>query len=241
MRVVFVMAHQDDEIAFASRIRFCAARCDTITCVYLTDGAAHVAASIRDAETRVVLARLGVNDVHFIGSREAIADGSLPDNLSRAMSLLEAEITAVDEVVTLAWEGGHQDHDAAHLIAALFAERRGVRCLEMPLYNGHRAAGLFRVNRSIGQGWMSRLLPLREKLATIRLTLLYRSQRMTWLGLTPILLVAPARELTRVADLQRTTTRPHDGPLFYERRFHYPYERFAANAAAFIAAQRATS
>lgn len=238
MNVVFVLAHQDDEVACASRIRFCIARGDRVICVFLTDGASRVASSIRDDESRAALKQLGVDDVRFIGSREQIADGTLPDHLERALALLERETNA-DEVVTLAWEGGHQDHDAAHLVAAVFAQRRGIRCIELPLYNGHNAGPLFRVNHPLGDGWASRPLPLREKLATLRLLRFYRSQRSTWLALGPLLLLARSREFTRVADLQRAATRPHRGSLLYERRFHYPYDRFAAHAATFLQQQSA--
>lgn len=235
MHVLFVLAHQDDEIAVASRIRYAAARGDRVTCVYLTDGASRVPSATRDAESREVLRRLGVDDVRFIGSRERIADGTLPEHLDRAYALLDAEVRDVDEVVTLAWEGGHQDHDAAHLVAVAFAEERGVRCLEMPLYNGHRTVGgLFRVHHPLGGGWTRRRVPLREKLATILLTRFYRSQRTTWLGLAPMMLLARGGELTRVADLRRAAAPPHRGRLLYERRFRYPYERFAPLAAAFL-------
>ena len=47
----------------------------------------------------------------------------------------------VDEVWTLAWEGGHQDHDAAHLVAIAFANRRGAPVFEVPLYHGHLSRG----------------------------------------------------------------------------------------------------
>jgi len=239
MNVAFVLAHQDDEVACASRIRFCIARGDRVIVVFLTDGASRVSSGIRDAESRAALKQLGVDDIRFIGSRERIADGSLPEHLERALQLLDGELEHVDEVVTLAWEGGHQDHDAAHLVAAVFAKRRGVTCLELPLYNGHRAGPLFRVNHPLDDGWSSRKLPLKEKLATLRLLANYRSQRTTWLGLAPLLLLARNRELTRVVDLQRAAVRPHRGSLLYERRFHYPYDRFAANAATFLQQQSA--
>ena len=72
------------------------------------------------------------------------------------------------------------------------------------------------------------------KLANALLCRFYRSQRMTWLGLMPLLLLAPACELTRDADLARASFRPHPGRLFYERRFHYPYDRFAPLAQSFL-------
>jgi len=228
-RILFVLAHQDDEIAVASRIRFHVARGDSLRCVYLTNGASRVRAAVRNVESLTVLERLGVRDVAF----HDIDDGTLPDRMPAALRLLERE--NADEVVTLAYEGGHQDHDAAHLVGAVFAKQRGVPCREMPLYNGNGTVGpLFRVMHPIGDGWTSRRIARREKFANALLCRFYRSQRMTWLGLMPLLLVAPARELIRDADLARASSRPHPGRLFYERRFHYPYDRFAPLAQSFL-------
>lgn len=236
--VVFVFAHQDDEVALASRIRFERALGSSITCVCLTDGAAAVPAPTRDHESRKVLTLLGVTDFRVM-HEQRIADGSLPDRLDDALAFLESSITLVDEVVTLAWEGGHQDHDAAHLVALVFANKRGVACLELPLYNGYRVRDpLFRVNNPPGDGWTERRLSRREYFANVLLARFYPSQRKTWLGLAPLLLVGKARELTRVAGLQRATEPPHPRPLLYERRFRYPYDRFAARAAEFLRRQR---
>jgi N-acetylglucosamine malate deacetylase 1 len=239
MHVVFVLAHQDDEIAFASRIRLALSRGDRVTCVCLTDGASAVSASIRDEESRRVLEFLGAGLLIVAPAPHRIVDGSLPDHLDLALSFLESSVSEVDEVVTLAWEGGHQDHDASFLIAAAFAQRRGIRCLEMPLYNaqGVTRGPLFRVMHPVGDGWTSRPIPFREKLATILLTRFYPSQRKTWLGLAPLMLFTRSRELTRVADLRRALVPPHSGPLLYERRFRYPYSRFADRAARFLERQ----
>jgi len=240
MNVVFIFAHQDDEIAFVSRIRLMRARGDRLTCVCLTDGAASVAASTRDAESRRVLARLGVDDFRVAPPESRLADGTLPDHLEEALAFVESAVASVDEVVTLAWEGGHQDHDAAHLVAAVFARQRGVACLEMPLYNGYEIADpLFRVNAPVGDGWLERRLPRRDYFANVLLARFYRSQRKTWLGLAPLLLIAKPRELIRMADLRRAFAPPHPLPLLYERRFHYPYARLAARAAEFLRSRSA--
>ncbi|HEV8434651.1 MAG TPA: PIG-L family deacetylase [Thermoanaerobaculia bacterium] len=231
MDTLFVFAHQDDEIAFASRIRLCIARGDRVRCVYLTDGASRVAASVRNNESRRALATLGVTEVEFAS---VAADGALPDHLEDAL----AALTPADEIYTLAWEGGHQDHDAAFVVAAAFADRHGIPCTELPLYNGDHTIGpLFRVNHPIGKGWTSRPITQREKLANVLLTRFYRSQRSTWLALAPLMLLAPAVEFTRAADLRRVSRPPHQGRLFYERRFRYPYSRFAERAEAFLRRQ----
>jgi len=236
MHVVFVFAHQDDEIAFVSRIRYSVARGDRVSCVCLTDGALEVDASIRDAESNRVLAKLGVSPL--IVDEHRIADGALPEHMDRALAFLERVAVEADEVVTLAWEGGHVDHDAAHLVAVVFARRHRIRCLEMPLYNGERMRGpFFRVFNPVGDGWTARTLSRREHIANVLLARFYRSQRRSWLGLMPLMLLTRPRELTRVADLARAAAPPHEGPLLYERRFHYAPERFAAHAARFLQRQ----
>ena len=234
MNVVFVLAHQDDEVAFASRIRYALERGDRVDCVCLTDGAAASTAKIRDEESRRALEKLGVAPL-IVAQRDRIADGTLPENMMTALEFLESIATHADEVVTLAWEGGHQDHDAAFLVATALAQQKGIRCLEMPLYNGeHTPGAFFRVMHPVGDGWTSRPIKLRERISDILLTRFYTSQRKSWLGLAPLMLLGRARELTRVADLRRAAAPPHRGSLLYERRFHYPYARFADHAARFL-------
>jgi len=238
MNVLFVFAHQDDEIAFVSRIRFERERGNHVICVCLTDGAAQVPAATRDAESRRVLARLGVHDFRVATENERIKDGTLPDHLDDALAFLERTVSDVSEVVTLAWEGGHQDHDAANLVATMFAKKRGVPCLEMPLYNGLNIDDpFFRVNYPVGDGWLERRLPRREYLRNVLLTRFYTSQRKTWMGLLPFYVVGRPYEFIRPADFRRAYARPHEGLLLYERRFHYPYARFAAHALEFLRRQ----
>src|SRR6185503_17138294 len=115
MNILFVFAHQDDEIAGATRMLRARRDGDHVQCAYLTD------------------------------------------HVHEALAFLESQAGQADEVYTLAWEGGHQDHDAAHLVALAFAQRRGIPCHEMPLYNGYRSPGsLFRVMHPFGDGWTTR-------------------------------------------------------------------------------------
>ena len=235
MNILFVFAHQDDEIAGATRMLRARRDGDHILCAYLTDGAFRVPATIRNEESRRALSRLGVTDILFA----TFPDGNLPEHVNEALAFLESHVAEVDEVYTLAWEGGHQDHDAAHLVALAFAQRRGLPCREMPLYNGYRSPGsLFRVMHPIGDGWTSRRVSLADGLRVVGLLPLYRSQRKTWLGLLPetfLKLVITRREFVRETDAQRLASKPHDGSLFYERRFGYPNERFVRATAVLIA------
>lgn len=226
MNVLFVFAHQDDEIAAATRILLACRNGDRVICAFLTDGALNVPSALRNEESRRALARLGVTDLLFA----MFPDGNLPEHVCEALSFLESGVEEVGEVCTLAWEGGHQDHDAAHVAALAFARRRGVPCREVPLYNGGGyPRWLFRVLRPVGEGWTTSRVRLSDALLVLSLVRFFRSQRKTWAGLLPkamFELLIARRAHVRDADPRRLAEKPHEGLLFYERRFGYPYERF---------------
>ena len=246
MHALFVFAHQDDEIAAAARIRHLVQSGATISCAFLTNGEGrHAPSHIRDDESRRVLTLLGIDRrrVHFLGSEERIPDGALHESLERALTLLEQRVTEpVDELWCLSWEGGHQDHDASHLVAAAFAVRHGIleRTFELPLYQGHRLRGpLFQTLAPlrVGAPWSGRKIRIREGLSVLALCRFYRSQRKSWLGLLPTAIarmLLGQREWTRRVDLARLASKPHEGQLFYERRFRVTWDEFERHARPFI-------
>jgi LmbE family N-acetylglucosaminyl deacetylase len=248
MHALFVFAHQDDEIAAAARIAFLVRSGATITCVYLTDGEGRGAPSaVRDEESRRVLSNLGVDlaRVYFAGSRERIPDGALVEHLDRALALVESHVSEpVDEVWCLAWEGGHQDHDASHLVAVAFAARRGLRerTFELPLYRRHPLLS-FQTLAPLrgGKPWTARPIGLGEAMRILALCRFYRSQRKSWLGLLPtaiVRLLMERCEWSRPIDVNRLTRKPHEGPLLYERRFGVAWPEFERHARPFVAALR---
>ncbi len=236
-----IFAHQDDEYGIAARITRERAALRRVLCVYLTNGAASAPSSIRDAESRSVLLTLGVDprDIYFLGSIHDVPDGSLVEHLEASLTLLNHSLQQIEisEVLTLAWEGGHQDHDAAHLVAVAFAQQRNIPCREFPLYRGNRYGQLFRVLSPIRDGGSRTRLRFREALHASMLAWRYRSQRKTWLGLfgeSFLKLVVLRREVLHDVEPARLLDPPHARPLFYERRFRFPWERFAAAARPFI-------
>lgn len=240
---LFVFAHQDDEMAAASRIAFELARGATVYCAFLTDGGGGKASpQTRNHETTTVLTLLGIPKPHilFIGSDFGIRDGVLVEHLDLALERLEAALTGIElgTIYCLAWEGGHQDHDASHLVAVAFARRRAIldRCFELPLYRG---ATTFRVLAPLAGStqWERRRLTFREGLRYSLLARHYPSQRKSWLGLFPELFLKVAilrRETLRPVDASRLRMRPHAGRLLYEWRFKFPHERFASAASGFV-------
>lgn len=244
MHALFVLAHQDDEIAMATRMRRLLREGWMISVVYLTDGGRP---EVRDDESRRALECIGADlgRVHFIGSEERIPDGALVDHLGRASRLLEERITdAVDAIYCLSWEGGHHDHDASHLVAVEFAVRHGLAgsCFEMPLYHGQGMPGsIFRAFAPLraGNPWSGRRITVKEGFDAALLCRMHKSQTRTWFALMPeafIRLVALRREWTRPIDLTRLRTRPHAGSLFYERRFGVTWEEFEVRSRPFVEA-----
>src|SRR2546427_7945707 len=130
-------------MAMATRIVFETRAGRPVYCAILTNGAARgVSPTVRDAESLTVLTSLGVRPeaIWFLGSLHGIRDSALVRSLDRSLALLEERLgaTPIDQVFCLAWEGGHVDHDASHLVALALARRHGLlgRIWQFSLYNG---------------------------------------------------------------------------------------------------------
>ena len=151
--ILIIMAHQDDEVAFSTRISHEIYHGNRVTCFYLTDGAGNGDnPQRRDRESLAALHSLGVKeaDIHFLGSTNAIPDGNLAAHIQSAYNLLENSVsdTKFHRIYCMAYEGGHHDHDACHMIALKFSAKRHMlnRTWQMPLYNGYRTRKkIFRV------------------------------------------------------------------------------------------------
>lgn len=240
--VLCVLAHQDDEFAMAPRIGHEVRAGNNVRCVYLTDGAAYGADSEdRNAESLRALGELGVpkESVVFLGSAHGIKDGELIHHLERGLRILEEQAGdfPIDQLYCLAWEGGHADHDASHLIALAFAKKRALleRTWEFFFYNGYRVPRkFFRVLRPLADATgrrrrRVRRLSLREGMRCALLCRFYKTQRKTWLGLLPeasLRLILLRKELMQAVSPEALRERPHAGPLLMETRFQVKYESF---------------
>jgi LmbE family N-acetylglucosaminyl deacetylase len=246
---VFLFAHQDDEygaVPWIDRELEDGAR---VSCVYLTDGGSRTDPRIRDAESIAVLKRVGVaeSDIHFLGGNSRIPDLQLASNIALGLSRFdEWRQTAlpVTSLYTLAWEGGHPDHDAAHLIGLITALRLGIACWNFSLYHGRNCPRPFfrslslldarnakSLRYSLPQGWRWAMLCWS-----------YRSQRSTWLGLFPgafFRRVVMRRESVTRAMPDRALTRPHPGRLLYEWLFGLSYEEFSSRVGGTVGEIRA--
>jgi LmbE family N-acetylglucosaminyl deacetylase len=246
---IYLFAHPDDEFGVFYALEQAVARGSAVHCLYLTNGGfGGQATRKRENETLRVLRQLGVNEasVHFIGNREALEDGRLHARLDDAYRAIEEILDTLPDIERLhlhAWEGGHQDHDAAHLLGVAYAAKRNLwsACRQFPLYRvGRGPLGISTCAPLEDNGPIeSTRISWRRRLKYLALCLTYRSQWRSFVFLLPTLALHYARKGTQdlqTVILQRIADRPHTGLLLYERRGFERYDAFRAAAMPFLAA-----
>lgn len=157
-RVMFLFAHQDDEAAYGGLIQR-APPASLFLWVTNGDGLAANAgmerreyAAARRLETEAAMRTLGVDRgrLRFLGHSEVEIYRALvriarePEKRHETLALFRAILAQVtaeirafrpDAVFTLAWQGGHPEHDLTHLFTRLaLRDRPGVRLYELPEY-----------------------------------------------------------------------------------------------------------
>lgn len=235
---LFVFAHPDDEFGCFESIRVEVESGRRAVCFYLTDGGyGGQPVARREEESIRVLSSLGVRakDVHFLGAELGVGDGVLHENMERVAGELSSAIRRVGPVGSLyvpAWEGGHQDHDAAHVIALAACGWSNFSGLawQFSLYHGAGLPGpFFHVMKPLPDNGVcvTQRIPMVRRIRYLKLCLSYPSQWKTWLGLFPFvffrLLFGVGYSIQRV-DLHRVRQRPHSGMLLYERRCAVDYD-----------------
>ena len=244
---VFLFAHQDDEFAVFFAIEQAIREGSKVVCLYLTDGRfGGQDGERRNAESGGVLQRLGVAvaDIHFLGTANGYPDGDLCSRLDDALGSVAAvldPITAIRALYVPAWEGGHRDHDAVHLIGTAYA--LGTELLDagrqFPLYRS--APGLlgFKLLSPLDANGpvQAATIPRSARLRYLRLCLCYPSQWKVWAALFPFLIVSYCTQSAQKSQplaIARVDERPHPGPLLYERYGRASYETFRATTERFV-------
>lgn len=239
--ILILLAHHDDEFFLAPLIRDECASGAAVHVCFLTHGSVlGAAAEARMQESRGVLAGLGVagDRVLELGMQGGIFDGELAAKAGTAHVALVTHYAAARfaRIYLMAWEGGHPDHDAAHMLALAYADRSqpGARLFEFPLYNSHGAPpGLCQVMTLIprpGCRLLARALTAQEPEDCARLIAAYPSQQQVFRSLAPAiewaLFTRRSFQYCELGSRPDHSLRPHPGPLFYEQKFPLSFADF---------------
>jgi len=240
---LFLFAHPDDEFGVFQSLSDELARGRRVVCAYLTDGrSGKVTPEQRNEESALVLSQLGVakEDIHFVGHALSIPDAGLPRHLDAATNWIEQQMVRDPSIAALyipAWEGGHHDHDCLHAIVVTLAQQRNLLPLvrQFPLYHAYRCKSpWFRVLAPLPQNGVieATRITWRNRLRFLRYCLCYPTQAKTWVGLFPFVAYHYFRHGTQAlqpVSLERISSRPHEGPLYYEQRRFFTWEELRAS------------
>lgn len=148
-RTLVLVAHPDDEAAGCGVLL---QRMRDATVLFATDGAPQDEyfwrrhgsrksyAELRRREALAALACVGVRNVKFLESPPG-EDWFVDQKLFRCLSPAAMQIASVLDqvrphaVLTLAYEGGHPDHDSCALLGSVLGAERGIPVWEFPLYH----------------------------------------------------------------------------------------------------------
>ncbi len=245
---LFLFAHQDDEFGVFQKIVDELASGKKVYCAYLTDGVpiGH-SSERRNQESILALTKLGVvrENILFMGDILEIPDGKLIDNLKKAKDWLMSWISCagyVSNIYLPAWEGGHPDHDSLHAIGVIAASESNLLDIvfQYPLYNSYKCIGpFFRVLHPLPRNGevIYKKMSWVNRFRFLRLILCYPSQKVTWIGLLPFVLIhyllSGTQSLQKVS-LIRIVERPHIGKLYYERRYFYTWSEMVEKLRTFV-------
>ena len=190
---LFILAHTDDEILALHLIRHEFSR---YVFVYLTNGTpkdVRFTSQIRNNENLRALKMLDINfELHHFGTQHKINDGQLAREFteiefSKLLQLVNN--LHVNLLISTDFEGGHQDHDAAYLIAAKIGKKLQLPLVAFPAY---RASGKYLPSFRVMHPKNLKHTKLRMhsmenrwELTTLALSLMreYKTQFKTWVGL----------------------------------------------------------
>lgn len=193
-RNLWILAHADDEILGLRLMDSHTGSTDSV--IYLTDGVRAQAAY--STETRKKEAKASWESlskavsISFFGTENSLPDGNLAEDFNKEhykklLNLVNA--TNPDRIITLAFEGGHQDHDMTSLIAASIATKLN---LDIVVFSAYRALykylpfyAVMSPNSSPFPQNLRAYQRLRLASLSLKLMKIYRTQKSTWVGLGP--------------------------------------------------------
>lgn len=239
---LFLLAHPDDEL-FVRPLLAPAGVARTVV-GYLTGGHGPrlADAATRRREATNSLAAAGATEGQWWGLEQNVEAGALHRRFADMLAATSAFIAQRGRprrIITHAWEGGHPDHDAAHLLSLSLANRAGVTAASLAAsYYRAPEKGLqpFRVMAPLKANGSPQRIPLSlaAGMAMLASARHYPTQAIPLLGLSPgMAATAIVRRSLFVQSLSDSSAprRPMSGSLLYERRNGLRFEDFMASLA----------
>ncbi|MDC1133286.1 PIG-L family deacetylase [Alphaproteobacteria bacterium] len=230
-KVLFLFSHHDDEFGVFFLIEDFIFQGLEVHIVYLTSS--HIdglPCSRREKESIKVLKSLGVyeKNIHYIGKNNKVKDLKLHlymDLLFKEMLKLFKN-NKIEKIIVHCWEGGHPDHDTSHILGVYLAKKLNILkdLYQFPLYSGRgliwsffRLFDTFPLNGTVYEY----KIPLIKRIRYLGLVLHFKSQIKTFIGLYPVYLyhmLIYGKQYVQNVSATNLSSRPHKGPLLYERR-----------------------
>lgn len=188
--VVYILPHHDDEMFVIPKISSDLKNNYNLKFFFL------MKSELRLQESRKLLMRLGVKyeDIISIGDKLNVADGSVHLFLDKIYIEIENTLnatTSVNEIICTAYEGGHNDHDIAAILARALAKKHNATVLEFYLYNGDGTRGKFyKVAHPVKITQIKTYrYTFKDFLTVLIAPFVYLSQMSAMLGLWPFLML----------------------------------------------------
>ena len=189
---VFLLAHQDDEVFLLPHI----INSEQKLFIYLTNGVSegsskrqlHKRTSEAEDIFQKYLARFNAHVIWW-GFENCIPEGVLhrfvsKKNLANIERIIRSQGEKVTQIITTTFEGAHQDHDSAAVIARKLAKAFQVNCIEMSTYpQWFSKFYSFKVLNPSSSDEGFEFARTRTLALALKLMAGYKTQRNTWLGL----------------------------------------------------------
>ena len=223
-KTLVIVAHPDDEtISCGGLLQHVAEPC----VVFATDGAPEDDyfwrrygsreryARLREEEGRAALSEVGVKQIEFLAHHAdaPVIDQLLYRSLSPAFHALAGLVERYKSqcLLTLAYEGGHPDHDAASFLAAQLGRVYSLPVWEAPLYHRNSSGrGVYQQFVQEGEEVIEHEVRGKELEAKTRMLACYKSQFDALPSFNSGL------ERFRPQAAYDYSRRPHSGKLNYE-------------------------
>ena len=238
--LIFILAHQDDEFAIFNILEKEVKEKKNIKIFYLTSGYKKLfnknKITKRDKESLKILMDIGIKkkNIFFIGRKFSIPVYKLHQNLDIIFNELSNKLKNRETIlITHAWEGGNEDHDACNiLVKKLYIKMSKVaKCYQFSQYNNYKSGILpFKVQKHISDEEVIHIkINLNQKFKYIKYLFNYTSQFYLWFAIFPfVILRILLNDYGKLIEIKKNTNlrRPHNGRLLYEKMRNLNYNNY---------------